>query len=283
MDKEIKKYFNEFKIGTKTMFKEFFNKDTNKKQRANMWTFSRLISPFAAMILSIISILSSNPILYLSLSGIITGLGAATDFFDGRSARKYNSQSEYGKKLDQVTDKIFSIITSINLLFFNLNYIFVIIGEILISSINIYYKKNNPNLNFNSSKIGKLKQWPLFASLGIGFLIPMFSKAINISNILIAITVIMQIITSTNYININEKKIKNILNNKNNNLEENIDNENNEKIKQLEKEKNSNNLEESMNNSKLESYKNLKDILTKMANYKDEAEINTKNNEYKKK
>ena len=32
MKETIKKYLEEFKIGTKTMFKEFFNKETNKKQ-----------------------------------------------------------------------------------------------------------------------------------------------------------------------------------------------------------------------------------------------------------
>ena len=31
MKETIKKYLEEFKIGTKSMFKEFFNKETNKK------------------------------------------------------------------------------------------------------------------------------------------------------------------------------------------------------------------------------------------------------------
>ena len=46
----IKSAVKNFKLGTKTMFKEFFNKETNKKQRANMWSFTRIIIPFITII-----------------------------------------------------------------------------------------------------------------------------------------------------------------------------------------------------------------------------------------
>lgn len=262
--KEIKKYFKEFSSGTKTMFKEFFNKKTNKKQRANMWTFLRLVSPFIALLLSIIGVLSANPIMFLSISGIVTGLGAATDFFDGRSARKYNSVSEYGKKLDQATDKIFSILTAINLLFFNLNYLFIIAGEVLISSVNLHYKKTNPELSFESSKLGKIKQWPLFTALGIGFFTPAFQSAVLISNILISLTALMEVLTSINYVKINEEEIKkNNLKNTTENIIIENDDENNNK-------ENLNSISLSNNKSKLDTYKDLKMVL--------EEVINSKNN-----
>ena len=50
----------EFKNGTKTMFKEFFKKETNKKQRANMWTFARFVIPVITLITSIIAISTAS-------------------------------------------------------------------------------------------------------------------------------------------------------------------------------------------------------------------------------
>ena len=135
----FKKYLIEFKNGTIVMFKEFFNKKTNKKQRANMWSFLRLIIPLITLILSIIaSILNILPLLVAS--GIIAGFGALTDFFDGKSARKHKSSSEYGKILDQVTDKFYSLIMGINLSFLNPIYILPLSLELTISLINISYK-----------------------------------------------------------------------------------------------------------------------------------------------
>ena len=142
MKEEIKKYWEEFKSGTKTMFKEFFNKDTNKKQRANMWTFARFIIPIITLITSIIAISTASIPLFIA-TGIIAGMGAVTDYFDGKSARKHGSTSEYGKILDQASDKFFAGIIGINLLFLNPNYIYVLLGEALIAAINIGYKLKN--------------------------------------------------------------------------------------------------------------------------------------------
>jgi phosphatidylglycerophosphate synthase len=101
MKDTIKAYYLELKNGIKTMFKEFFNKETNKKQRANMWTFSRLIISIPILILSIIYLINfSIPLLITNT--ILVGMGSITDYFDGKSARKYNSSSEFGKKLDQI-------------------------------------------------------------------------------------------------------------------------------------------------------------------------------------
>ncbi len=207
MTHEIKKYLKEFNDGTKKMFKEFFHKKTNKKQRANMWTFSRLISSFLTVICSILSIILSIPGLFI-LSGVITAFGAITDFFDGRSARKYNSSSDYGKLLDQVTDKVFSIMISINLALFNPLYLIIFIGEGVISIINIYYKSKYTDLKINSTKIGKIKQFPLFISLALGFLSPINNIYKCIANISVIITFIVQIVVALSYIIENNKLIK---------------------------------------------------------------------------
>ena len=149
MKEEIKKYWKEFKIGTKIMFKEFFNKETNKKQRANMWTFARFIIPIITLTTSIIAISTASIPLFIG-TGIMAGMGAVTDFFDGKSARKHGSTSEYGKILDQASDKFFAGIIGINLLFLNPLYIFILLGEALIAVVNISYKLKHKDLDIKS-------------------------------------------------------------------------------------------------------------------------------------
>lgn len=215
MKGKLKKHFKELESETKIMFKEFFNKETNKKQRANMWTFSRLILPFFIILLTILSLILKMPVLF-SLGGIVAGFGGLTDFFDGRSARKYNSTSEYGKKLDQFTDKVFSGLIAINISIINPMYISLLVGEALIAFINLAFKSKFNYINDNSSKIGKIKQWPLFASLFLGFFIPSGNIILNISKILCAITVALQTLTiidySSNHIKTIIKKKKEIKN-----------------------------------------------------------------------
>ena len=133
MKDTLKKNLTLLYDGTKTMFKEFFKKETNKKQRANMWTFSRIIISIPILIFSILSIINfSTPLLITN--SILVGMGAITDYFDGKSARKYKSTSEFGKRLDQVVDKIFSGIVGITLAVINPMYLITILGEIIIMS-----------------------------------------------------------------------------------------------------------------------------------------------------
>lgn len=216
MKDKIKKYYKELKDGTKNMFKEFFNKETNKKQRANMWTFLRLILPIFIILLTVLSLSLNLPFLF-TMGGIVAGFGGLTDFFDGRSARKYNSTSEYGKKLDQFTDKVFAGAIAINISIINPMYISLLIGEALIAIVNLTFKSKFNYINDNSSKIGKIKQWPLFASLFLGFSRPTGNIVLNISKILCAITVVLQTLTIVDYtskhiktINKKEKEIKNM-------------------------------------------------------------------------
>lgn len=204
---EIKKVLNEFKVGTNNMFKEFFNKETNKKQRANMWTFLRLIVPIPIILCSTGAMLMASNILYGVTAGLV-GFGALTDYFDGKSARKYDSTSEYGKLLDQFADKIFAGIVAINLLLINPVYLISIIGELLIAGVNLGYKLKHKELNISSSKIGKIKQWPLFVSLGLGFLSPINSVLLTIANSSIVVTSLFQLLTTISYIDGNNKEIK---------------------------------------------------------------------------
>ena len=238
INKTIHNGFVEFKKGTKTMFKEFFNKETNKKQRANMWSFSRLIIPIITLILSITGILLTSTPIFI-ISGILTGFGAVTDYFDGRSSRKHNSSSEYGKILDQITDKIFAGIIGINLLFLNPNYIVILLGELLISIVNIGYKLKEHNLDIKSTKVGKIKEWPLFVTLALGYFCPINSLLLSISNISIIITFLIQLLTTYSYIENNNKEIKKLKNEEFLRVIENIEEEKLEKEELvLKKEKN---------------------------------------------
>lgn len=219
MGLDIKKYFKEFKTGTKKMFKEFLKKETNKKQRANMWTFSRIVTSFITFFICIISLFLSNTVPILISAAALTTFGAVTDYFDGRSARKHKSTSEYGKLLDQVADKVFSFLLGISLSILNPFFLITLLGEGIISAINLTYKGFNPNLNISSTQIGRIKEWPLFATLGFGFLSSLNPILNIISKIMISITFIIQIITAGTYIIQNNKILKET--NKNDEIEKN--------------------------------------------------------------
>ena len=194
----IKKYLKTFKTGTKTMFKEFFNKETNKRQRANMWTFQRLIIPIVTLITSLIGLINGI-IPLLILSSALIGYGGLTDYFDGKAARKYGATSEYGKLLDQVCDKFFAGMVSISISIINPIYITIILLELGIAGINMFYKHKYPSINDKSSLIGRIKQWPLFLSLFLGFLSPI-NQALNIiTTITVLITTLLQSATLTEY------------------------------------------------------------------------------------
>ena len=71
------------------------------KNIPNAITTSRIISS----IVGAISFILGN--YYLSFGTYI--YGAISDFFDGLAARKLNAYSEFGRKLDAVSDKLFAL------------------------------------------------------------------------------------------------------------------------------------------------------------------------------
>lgn len=209
MKETIKNNYLELKTGIKTMFKEFFNKNTNKKQRANMWTFSRAIISIPILILSVISLISFSAPLLIANS-VLVGLGAITDYFDGKSARKHGSTSEFGKKLDQLVDKIFSIIIGVTLALINPIYIVLLLGEAFIAAVNIPIAIKYKNADDTSSFIGKIKQWPLSASFLFGYISQLTPGLNAISSVLVFTTFMLQLTTASNYIKRNYNSIKRI-------------------------------------------------------------------------
>ena len=211
--KNLIKNINIFISGTKLMFKEFFNKQTNKKQRANMWSFFRLILVIPIFIIIIFYFISKNNVLLL-ITGILTLLGGLSDYLDGKCARKYNSFSEYGKKLDQIADKTFATTLSLLLLSINNFFIITFLLELLIIIINALYNIKYKNINNDSNMVGKLKQWPLFTLLIMGFLSQINKDIYNITFVLFVVTTGMQILTILSYIEKHTKEIKNYITSK---------------------------------------------------------------------
>ena len=207
--KEIKKNISELKKGIKQMFKEFFSKKTNKQQRANMWTFSRLIIALIIPILTIISIITSSTSLLIT-TFLATDIGASTDYFDGKSARKHNSSSTFGKQLDAITDKLFAISLSLSLSLLNPIFLISLFGELAIAGTNLYYQANYPKLNITSSKIGKIKQWPLSIAFILGIISLLIKGLSPVTSLLVKGTFLLQLITLASYIKNNNELIKNI-------------------------------------------------------------------------
>ena len=128
---------------------------------------------------------------------IIAILTAITDCFDGFLARKFNTSSEFGKKLDAFSDKIFAggllLCLSIK---FNILIICVLL-EIIISIINIIsYKKSKKT---KSLLIGKVKTCFLFLTVILGYLACFYVNTKKYLYISLIITIPLQILSLKKY------------------------------------------------------------------------------------
>ena len=225
---EIKNCINILLSGTKNMLKELFNKRTWKKQIANLLTFIRFLSSPAVLVLMILG---------FPIPAFITALvGASTDWFDGKIARKTNSVSRYGELLDQTVDKIFAIIGGISVSIYNPLFLLNILGEAVIATVNIRYQAKYQKMKIKSSMIAKIKQWPLFLAIALGFLSAAIPSLNIVTNSMIGIALATQIATVIHYSITNEKKGKELVTKELNRIEiESIEeNKENSKSKELE-------------------------------------------------
>lgn len=168
----------------------------------NILTSIRIISiPF------IIVLFTLNKIELAIIIAIIT---AITDCFDGYIARKFNVESEFGAKLDAVSDKFFAIGLLITL---SIRFKLLLINlslEIVISIINLYF-----HFKYGARKslfIGKIKTWFLFVAVILGFIACFTTSTLLFMNIFLIITMILQIVCIVCYIvkGIEYKKSKKI-------------------------------------------------------------------------
>jgi len=282
MKNKILEYYNYFKDGIKTMFKEFFKKETNKKQRANMWTFARLFCTIPTIVIGSIAI-SQASLPLMCVSATIAGFGGFTDLMDGKSARKHKSASEFGKKLDQLVDKLFAMPLLIFLAIINPAFISTLVGESAISVVNLYYLKKY-NITSESSLIGKIKQFPLFIGMGVGLFNTVIPKLSNINLLINCTTNMCQSIALVNYAHKCNKKATEILHQqqvKQNNIQIFDQELSKQKTKSIENQKNNNSQtntlsKQELKNSLIQEKNNLLnqkyDVLTesKQKQYKNE-------------
>ena len=147
------------------------------KQIPNILTALRLLSPVIILPLAI----TGN----IPLTLITAGAFAFTDAVDGFIARHWKLQSELGKDLDAVTDKVFSTTllgaasVSNPLLLLNIGL------EAVIALINT--NKKLKGYETASTMTGKLKTWALFGLTVVGIAAPGLNQ-MGIINLLSALT-----------------------------------------------------------------------------------------------
>lgn len=127
---------------------------------------------------------------------IVSILTAITDCFDGFLARKFNTVSEFGKKLDAFSDKIFAggLLICLAIKFYIL-WICVLL-ELIISIINlIAYHNDNKT---RTIMIGKIKTCALFLSIILGYLACFYNTNILLY-ISLFLTIPLQLICVLNY------------------------------------------------------------------------------------
>lgn len=186
---KIKENWIEFKNQGKDCIKEFKNKETRKKQIPNMFTASRLLAPFFI----IPAALCGNII----LTAIFSSIFALTDAADGYYAKKYKATSEFGRKLDPITDKVFASSLLIPLIFNNPFTIinFILEGVIALINANSQFNENKPH----TVDVGRLKTVFLYITIVLSYI--SFAIGINPSmiNYFIGATAILQASTAHKY------------------------------------------------------------------------------------
>ena len=120
--------------------------------------------------LGIIPIISAFAGGNVFLAGIITSIVGLTDKLDGICARKLNGYSKFGALFDATTDKIFALILNTLLTTINPLFLFNIVGELQIGSVNLYYLWGK-NIKNNSTKLGKIKTVTLFSEYALSLLL----------------------------------------------------------------------------------------------------------------
>lgn len=193
---------NNMKEGFTIFFSNIKNKKTFYKEIPNLLTLSRAVGVIFVNILYF----TGNII----PSIILTTLMFATDFFDGKLARKFGVQSEFGADLDAICDKIMFLGLTIPALFINKILLINTFLEGVIALINLKRRKNGSNAR--STMIGKIKMWPLSMTVALCYLSKLI-PVLSLFNVMFIFTTAMQLITSVDYYKKYTEENKNVENN----------------------------------------------------------------------
>lgn len=131
------------------------------KNLPNAITISRIISSIMASIVFIFGNFWVSFGLYI--------YSAVSDFFDGFAARKLNAFSEFGRKLDAISDKIFILSLILPTIVLG-NYLMIVpfVLEGIISLNNL--KRSNKDIRIVTERVGKFKTAMLFPTMILGLL-----------------------------------------------------------------------------------------------------------------
>lgn len=194
------KLFKYYKEEFKTNYKMLKDKDQRRTQIPNILTLSRLLSPIIIIPLVLLD--------KLKLALVFIIIFALTDSLDGYIARKYNYITKFGKEIDPVCDKIFLASLLIPLVFKQNILIIPVIGELLISTIGIINKMKNYNIKVNI--FGKIKTAFIYILISYSYLGLFTKTANNVFQVLLYLTIILQILTFITYLKRSITKEKNI-------------------------------------------------------------------------
>ena len=185
--KNISQMFKELRNDFHYCQKEFGN--DFKKWIPNIFTMTRIaIIPTIA-----ISGIMGNTL----LAGIIAAFGAATDGIDGFLSRKWNCQSEFGRKLDTIADKLLGISLIIGLLPMNLSFLIPLVLETTILYVNVHAERKN--LKPKTQQIGRVKTVLLDTTLVAAILSPHFRFLKSFIPFMFGSTVTLQALSLAKY------------------------------------------------------------------------------------
>ena len=135
-------------------------------------------------VLSILRILLIIPILILLFfefnftAFLLFIIASITDFLDGYFARKFNNQTQLGAFLDLLADKllissllIWFVFLSSSLIIF-VSSLVIILREIIISSLRLFFLSNSKNTNFGVDYFGKLKTFIQMTAVSLLIIFP---------------------------------------------------------------------------------------------------------------
>lgn len=173
----------------KNAISDLKTKGKRYKQIPNVLSTIRIFAP-----IFIIPVAALNNIVLFLIFILLFGI---TDIADGVIARKYKLQSELGKDLDAVADKVYASTLLIAAAFMQPALVINFLFELAIASINLKakIKMQNPE----SHIIGKVKAWFLYILIGLGFL-SSYIKIDIVFNIFFIGTTVVQTITAIIYL-----------------------------------------------------------------------------------
>lgn len=171
-----------------------------KKNIPNILTSFRLIIAPIILILGFLN--------HIKIVLVLTILGCITDLVDGFLARKWNVSSQFGAKLDAVSDKVFATSLLLSLVKKSSILIPIVVLEVIIAIMNLYFYKNLKKSE--TLFVGKVKTTSLFICIVISFVYAFFNKFHFLLKGFVYMTINLQFLSIVSYILNYIDKIKKI-------------------------------------------------------------------------